>query len=156
MAKKTLVQIERILKADIGWAITKGTGWDPGRGAAWTGIGFAPHQGYGGRNDDNTTKLIPCGVCAIGAFCVKRQPEGNDDVEAAAMALGKSREWINALYFGVCDFSADMTPKQVRLVIRSGVAVGKPRSAIVMAYNLVKYAEKVRARTPGARPATNA
>lgn len=92
-----LRKVERILRDDIFWTIKYGPGWDPLCGAAKNGV----WRSAGGTD---------CGVCAIGAVCVRRQPmlvseaiSGmmTDDVESAARLLGVDPWWADLLYRAV-------------------------------------------------------
>lgn len=151
MAKKTLKQIERILKSDIKWAIEKGPGWDSNRGACLEGGVFKRRI----RNEWQLTQFVekPCGVCAIGAFCVRRQPkieagpvELKDDVQAASRVFGKPYAWVNDLYQAVADVNSVSQDRIAGFIKREVAIGGRSRSALKMANSLCRYAEKVQAR----------
>lgn len=147
MPRKTLEQIERILKSDIKWAITKGPGFDGAHGADVRDGKFVPQVL---RVSDETTHIVTnqtCGVCAIGAFCVRRNPNPekvqNDDVKAAAKFFGRPSVWVDTLYLAVADLSEKGI--DVKEYIRSAIEdQGDPASAVEMSARLVKYARVVK------------
>lgn len=90
-----IARVERILRDDIVWAMREGPGWNPDRGAM--------------RNGEWKDDPRNCGVCAIGAFCVRRQPPmvsfdqviSWEDVAAAAKQLKVSQSWLGVVYQAV-------------------------------------------------------
>lgn len=83
--------IEKIFCSDIIWAIKHGPGWDPNYGAE--------KNGKWHKVDSTLCK----GVCAVGAYCVRHQPDGrkgipDNDVVTTAMALGVDAYWLGMLY----------------------------------------------------------
>lgn len=92
VSKEDIERVEKALQDDIRWAIVNGVGWDPMAGADGTAAGFVAYDKDGGGK---------CGVCAIGAHCVRRQPPGDDDEEAAAASLGVPLSLIADVYYSV-------------------------------------------------------
>lgn len=133
---KNLDEIEAVLKADIKWAIEKGPGWDRANGARLI--------------DDQrgeTTKFVnnysSCGVCAIGALVVRRQPiqklgirpdnwSDADDVSCAAKMLGRTVDWVERLYYSVAE---------------GGDKYARAQSPEAMAYRLCQYADSLQRRS---------
>ncbi len=96
--KRTLVRVEKALREDIRWAIRSGLGWDPHTPAE--------EDSYGKRWVQNP-RTGRCGVCAIGAHVIRRQPplgvwsDFAQDAIAAAKSLRISSEDAIAIYTGV-------------------------------------------------------
>lgn len=101
ISAEDLARVEAMLMEDIGRAVASGPGWDPYHGAEYSRGKWRDAESPFGRK--------PCGVCAIGAVCLVRQPElvfgglYNDASESAARALGVDAEWCSALYWAVAD-----------------------------------------------------
>lgn len=94
---KDIARFETALKADIYWVVSRGPGFNPGCGAEMNnGVWYEPGPG--------------CGVCAIGAACVRRQPPEpfrhwcvgvSVDVIATAKLFGLPVEWVEKVYYAV-------------------------------------------------------
>lgn len=91
-SKEKIKKIEKLLRADIRWAIKHGPGWDPYHGAIWSSKKWGP---------------VSCnGLCAIGAYVAHRQPKRrpkDDDVSAFARIQEVDYLWAENLYLAVAD-----------------------------------------------------
>lgn len=136
--RKTLAQIERALRDDIRWTIMEGPGWDPHLGC--------PSKTVDGNIVGFRTDCH--GVCALGAFCARRQPKVPESIHAsniaaAAAFFGKDEDWFSILYDAVSVVAS--TPEEaVSDLLKS--RRGSRRSAYVMADRLVRYARGVEKR----------
>lgn len=99
MKEPSAARIKKVraqLMADIFWAVKYGPGFDRDHGAAKNGQWHA-----------QTSDGVRCGVCAIGAFCVRNQPrplkwDGEiHEAMSAARALRVPRQWCQSLYWEV-------------------------------------------------------
>lgn len=144
--RKTLAQIERILKTDIKWAITEGPGFDGMSGACLEFNTELPVVGGVKRIPIRFKDGPSCGgVCAIGAFCAHRQPKivkldsHDENVSSAAVALGKDPRWVSSLYQAVSDFDEGRYESLTEAIRHNP----SNRSAKAMAQRLVRYAHRV-------------
>lgn len=106
---RTIKRIKKTLMADIYWAVKYGPGFEAESGAKLDGKTWGPHDKWISQNEKKT-----CGVCAIGALCLRRKPkvctgrglngdwgEPFKDAISAAKVLKTGAQWTQVLYLEV-------------------------------------------------------
>jgi hypothetical protein len=93
---RQIARFEEAIKDDILWAVKYGPGFDPDQGVSRNGT-WHPTE-YGGVTNG-------CGVCAIGAHCLRWQPvgKGSDDITAVAKSFGLPESWVGEVYWKVTE-----------------------------------------------------
>lgn len=89
VSQKTVDRVEKILRSDVRWAISRGIRWNPKRTA---------------EPDHNKYQAKKCGVCAIGACLIRRGGRPRSwGVADAARVLRADEDFVSNVYFGVME-----------------------------------------------------
>jgi hypothetical protein len=124
-----LKKIERILKSDIKWAAEHNIKFDGNQGPSLRG------ETWGVKKQ--------CGTCAIGAYCVRRQPILDDGIIPYAPAIfarevGVPDAWAADLYIAVAHAGSLFNPL-FWLSDRDCFNEDAPPQVVSLAKRLVKY-----------------